>query len=117
MGTSGQDGGVGRYTSPLRTTKRRTTTNLETKNNQNYQKIEPYGSQTTKELKKKLSSREVGVVETGIRAGGVVEGGDWWSGWSHILHVDKLGVHNWGARQTTQPRIPVWGNKASKPLT
>ena len=25
--------------------------------------------------------------------------------------------NNWGARQTTQPRAPVWGNKASKLLT
>ena len=32
--TSGQDGGVSRYTLPPCTTKRRTTTNLKTKNNQ-----------------------------------------------------------------------------------
>ena len=31
---SGQDEGVGRYTVPLRTSKRRTATNLKTKNNQ-----------------------------------------------------------------------------------
>ena len=37
---------------PPHTTKRRTTTNLKTKNNQNGQKIELYGSLTTKELKK-----------------------------------------------------------------
>ena len=24
---------------------------------------------------------------------------------------------NWGVRQTVQPRVPVWGRKASKPLT
>ena len=41
------------------TTKRRTT-NLKTKNNQNCQKIKLYGSPTTKELKKKHSSRLVG---------------------------------------------------------
>ena len=41
------------------TTKRRTT-NLKTKNNQNCQKIELYGSLTTKKLKKKHSSRLVG---------------------------------------------------------
>ena len=39
------------------TTKRRRTTNLKTKNNQNCQKIELDGSPTTKELKKKHSSR------------------------------------------------------------
>ena len=47
------------------TTKRRTITNLKTKNNQNFQKIELYGSPTTKELKKKHSSRSVGGVEMG----------------------------------------------------
>ena len=45
---------------PPYTTKRRTTTNLKTKNNQNCQKIKLYGSMTTKELKKKHSSRLVG---------------------------------------------------------
>ena len=50
---------------PSRTTKRRTITNLKTKHNQNWQKIELYGSPTTKELKKKHSSRPVGGVEMG----------------------------------------------------
>ena len=50
---------------PPHTTKRRTTTNLKTKNNQNYQKVELYGSPTTKELKKKHSSRLVGGAEKG----------------------------------------------------
>ena len=60
--TSGQDGGIGRYTLPPCTTKR-STTNIKTKNNQNCQKIELYGSPTTKELKKKHSFRLVGGVE------------------------------------------------------
>ena len=47
------------------TTKRRTTTNLKTKNNQNCQKVELYGSPTIKELKKKHSSRPAGGVEMG----------------------------------------------------
>ena len=47
------------------TTKRRTTTNLKTKNNQNCQEIELYGSPTTKEIKKKHSFRQVGGIETG----------------------------------------------------
>ena len=46
------------------TTKRRITTNLKTKNNQNCQKIKLYRSLTTKELKKKHSSRPVGGEET-----------------------------------------------------
>ena len=63
--TSGQDGGIGRYTLSPRTTRRRTTTNLKTKNNQNCQKIKLYGSLTTKEFKKKHSPRLVGGVEIG----------------------------------------------------
>ena len=42
-----------------------TTTNLKTKHNQNCQKIELYGSLTTKELKKKHSPGMVGGVEMG----------------------------------------------------
>ena len=56
---------VGRYTVPPCTTKRRTTTNLKTKNNQNFQKIKLYRSPTTKELKQKHSSRPVGGMEMG----------------------------------------------------
>ena len=62
--TSRQDGGVGRYTLLPHTTKK-TTTNLKTKDNQNCQKIELYRSLTTKELKKKHSTRLVGGEETG----------------------------------------------------
>ena len=62
--TFSQDGGIGRHTMSPHTTKRRTT-NLKTKNNQNYQNIEMYGSPTTKELKKKHSSRSVGGTEMG----------------------------------------------------
>ena len=46
-------------------TKRRTTTNLKTKHNQNCRKIKLYGSLTIKELKKKHSYRPVEGVETG----------------------------------------------------
>ena len=70
MMTSSQNGGISRYTVPPSTTKRRTTTNLKTKNNQNFQKIKLYGSPTTKELKKKHSSKLVGGAE---RAHGKVE--------------------------------------------
>ena len=52
---------------PPHTSKKRTT-NLKTKNNQNCQKIELYGSPTTKELKKKHSFRPVGGAEMGARA-------------------------------------------------
>ena len=60
--TSGQDGSIDRYTLPPCTTKR-TTTSLKIKNNQNGQKIKLYGTLTTKELKKKHSSRLVGEAE------------------------------------------------------
>ena len=49
---------------PSCTTKRKTT-NLKTNNNENCQKIKLYGSLTTKELKKKHSSRPVGGAEMG----------------------------------------------------
>ena len=82
---SGQDGGIGRYTLPPCTAKTRTTTNLKTKTNQNCQKIELYGSPTTKELKKKHSSRQVGGVETGSKGReDIWRGGGWQTMWSHI---------------------------------
>ena len=77
--TSCQDGGVGRYTLPPCTTKRRTITNLKTKHNQNCQKIKMYGNPTTKELKNKHSFRLVGGAEMDSQAGedgGPV--GGWW---------------------------------------
>ena len=67
ISTSSEDGGVGTYTLPPHTTKERTTTNLKTKNNQHCLKIELYGSPTTKELKRKHSSRLVGGAEMGSR--------------------------------------------------
>ena len=66
---------------------------MKTKNNQNCQKTELYKSLTTKELKKKHSSRQVGGVETG--SGGREElwqGSDWWTGRPHISMQIKLGV-------------------------
>ena len=54
--TSGQDGGVGRHASFPHAT-RELQLNLKTNNTQNCQKIELYGSPTTKYLKKPHSSR------------------------------------------------------------
>ena len=86
---------------PPCTTKRRTTTNLKTKNNQNCQKIELYGSPTIKELKKKHSSRPVGGVEMGNwverTCDTATAGGLGWARWQLTdgaiphLHADKLG--------------------------
>ena len=116
--TSGQDGGTGKYASLPRTTKRRTTA----KTNQKCQKIELYESPTNKELKKKHSSRLVGVAEMGSQAraermhsmavaGGPVGG----PGKSHIcVRINQ--EENWGARLTSQPRVPAWETKASKSL-
>ena len=62
---------------PPHTTKR-TTKKLKTKNNQNCQKIELYGSLTTKELKKKHSSRPVEVVEMSSQGGEDSQQGSGW---------------------------------------
>ena len=84
-GSSSQDGGVGGHTVLPCTTRRRTTTNFKIKNNQNYQKIELYGSVTTKELKKKHSSKLIGGAEMDDRGGeDSQQGSSWQSGQSHI---------------------------------
>ena len=75
---SGQDGGVDRYASLPPTTKRRITTNLKTKINQQCQKIKLYRSPTTKELKKKNSSRLVGRVETRSWGSKIAQQGSSW---------------------------------------
>ena len=116
---SGQDGVIGNYTLPSHTTTRRTTTNWKTKNKQNCQNIELYGSQTTKELKKH-SSRPVGGVETRSQ-GGVAARGPRQARWQLAdqtapIYMWKTGRNNWRIRQTTQPRVPARGNKASKSL-
>ena len=55
------------------------------KNNQNCQKIELYGSLTTKELRKKHASRAVGGEETGSQGGeDPWQGSDWQTRWFHI---------------------------------
>ena len=95
---------------------RRTTANLKTKCNQNCQKIELYGSPTTKELKRKHLSRLVGGVETGSwverTQGKAVAGG---------LVVKHLCADKPGGtpreRDRLKPRVPVQENKASNPLT
>ena len=75
QGTPGQGGGIGRYTLPPHTTKRRPTTNFNTKNTKKCHKIKLYESPTTKELKKKYSSRLVGGEETGSQGGEDVQQG------------------------------------------
>ena len=100
--TSCQDACMGRYALLPCTTKRRTTTNLKTKSNQNCQKIKLCGSLTTKELKKKHSSRLVGGVGMGSQGRkDVWQGSGWWTWqvrqwggawrtrWSHIcMHIN-----------------------------
>ena len=75
--------------------------NFETKNHQNCQKIKLYGSPTTRELKKKRSSRLVGGAETGswggedsYCCGGTETGGVW----------DKQGRQS-NVKQTLRPYI------------
>ena len=65
--TSSQDVGVGIQHCASSHSQRKDSNNLKT-NNQNWQKIELYGSPTTKEIKKKQPSRLVGGAEMGSRA-------------------------------------------------
>ena len=97
---------------PPRTTKRRTTTNLKTKNNQNRQKIELYGSLTTKEIKKKT------FIQTSRRGGDgqpdgedslkgnswrTWHGGGWQGGQSHIqVQINQEEWQGIKADHTTQ---------------
>ena len=67
MGSSSQDGDLGRNVSFPHTTKRRMTANLKT-NNQTRQEIRLCGTPTVKELKKH-SSRRVGGAEMGSQVG------------------------------------------------
>ena len=106
--TSSQDGGIGRYTMPPNTTQTRTTTNIKTKNNQNCQKIELYGSPTTKELKKKHSPRPVGGVETGSRVERM-QGGALQTGRSHI-HVQI----NWEEQLGSETDHTTQGSRVGK---
>ena len=101
LGTSSQDGDVGRCTLPPGMAKRRTTTDLKTKSSQNCQRVELYGSLTTKELKKKHAFGLVGGAEMGSQGGeDVWQSGGWrtrWARWWLVgphLRVDK-------PRQTT----------------
>ena len=57
---------------------------FKNKKEPDYQKIELYGSPTTKELKKKHSSRPVVGQRRTVRWRGHQQSGDWWSEWSHI---------------------------------
>ena len=103
--TSSHDGGIGRYTLPPCKTKRRTTTNLKTKNNQNCQKIKPCGSLTTKESKKKHSFRLVGGAETGSQGReDSQQGSDCWSGWSHICMRINGSEQQWSKTDGTTQR-------------
>ena len=61
--TASQDGGVGRHALLPCTTKRRTTTNLKTKSNQNCQKIEPLWKSNNQGVKKET------FIHTGRRGG------------------------------------------------
>ena len=90
-----EDGGIGGYAVSPHTTKRRTTTNLKTKNNQNCQKIKLYGkksdNQGVKEETFIQNSRKGGDGQLGgenSRQGGdgwrTRQGGGWWSRQFHI---------------------------------
>ena len=112
---------------PPQTTKRRTTTNLKTKNHQNCQKIELYRNLTTKKLKKKHSSRPVGGAETGSwvertqgKAGGPGQMRKWLADRVKQQLVD-WGPHicmqiNWVEQMGSETDLPTQGSSL-KPLT
>ena len=112
---------------PLLAQPKKKTTHLNTKNNQNCQKIEVYGSLTTKELNKKHSSRLVGGAETGSQGGEDVGQGSshWWTGQARwwLVHqivpysrADKLGGTTGEQDKAHNPGFQHWENKASEPL-
>ena len=121
--TSSQDKGIGRYALLPHRTKRRTTTNLKTKNNQNCQEIEVYGSPTT--ITKIYSFRLVRGVETGSQGKeDVRQGVAWRTGWARWQLVGQAVPHlcadnreeQLGSEINHATRVTAWGNKASEPL-
>ena len=106
--TTGQDGGMARYMCS-QTTKRKTTTNLKTKNNQNYQDVELYGSPTTKELKKKHSFRLVGGADTGSWAERTTA-----RRWMVDQVVPHLRADNWEEQPGSETDHTAQGSTAGK---
>ena len=98
---------------PPCTSKRRTTTNLKKKNNQNFQKIELYGSPTTKELKKTHSSRPVGGAEmSSWGAENMQQEGGWRTRVVPHLHADKPGGTT---EEQDRPHNPGFQREEIKP--
>lgn len=122
MRSSGPDGGRGRNTSLPHTSKRRITTTIKTKHNQNCQE-----NQTA------WNSNNQGVKETFIQTGGKGEDGgteDTQQG-KAVDHTGKVGLADWvgshitcrdtrkclwGVHETTNPKGSVQETKDSKPL-
>ena len=99
--TSSQDGVISRYTFPPHTTKRRTTTNLKTKNNQNW----------TLWKSNNQGVKEETFIQTGTR------GGNRQPGRSHTHEKNKPGGTTKELNRPYNSSVPAWGNKASKPLS
>ena len=106
---------------PPCTTKRRTITNLKTKNNQNYQKIKLCGSLTIKELKETFiqtgrrgRDRQLGREDFPQGTAGGMGQARWWlrTGWSHIF----MRI-NWEEQMGSRTDlVPARGNKAANLL-
>ena len=119
--TSGQDGGIGRHTVPPRTTKRRTTTNLKTKKqselpgNRTLWKFDNQGVEEETFIQTGRRGRDGQLGWRRLMARWRLQDGDWWSGWSHLCV--RINWEEWrGSETDLATRVPVWGNKASKPL-
>ena len=125
MRTSGQDGGVSRYTMPHCTTKRRTTINLKTKKqpqlpeNRTVWKCDNQGVKQETFIKTGRRGRDGQPGgEDSQQCGGwrTQRGGGLWSSVGKAA-AGQRGSSYWAQPQTKQPRVLAWGNKASKPLT
>ena len=109
--TSGQDGGVGKFGSPLCTTTAKLQKNYRTIA-QNHQKIEQHGSPTNNELKKPNSPKQVGRAEG--QKGRDVET---WNGLvphPHVVDINRRDISGEvpAPKETTQPRVLVPGRSA-----
>ena len=113
--TYGQDGGIDRYTVPPSHNQKKGKNKFKNKNQPELPENQTVWKSDNQGLK------EESFMQTGRRGGGGVErmcgtavagreGGP-------TLVCGYIRKNDWGARQTVQPRVPILGDKASKPLT
>ena len=97
MGTSSQGGGIGRYFASLYN-QEKDNNKFKNKHNQNCQKIELYRSPTTKELKKKHSSRLIGGADTGSQGREDSQKGGSWRTEANEVAAGRVGSPTFACR-------------------